>query len=159
MLVHMQLTDRTVIIGIGLPGCGKTTLLKPLAEEKGYTYVNADDIREELTGDMVNHTQEPAVWALLHDRVATALLTGGVVIDATFTRTGDRRRMAAFCRENGASEIIGYWIDTPLWLCKERNAARNRNVLDEAINKMANRLAINPPDVSEGFDNIERIRQ
>jgi dephospho-CoA kinase len=40
-----------IIIGIGVPGSGKTTALKPFAERNTYTYISPDDIRAELTGN------------------------------------------------------------------------------------------------------------
>jgi predicted kinase len=38
-----------LILGIGLPGSGKTTALKPFAEKNGYIYISPGDIREELS--------------------------------------------------------------------------------------------------------------
>lgn len=41
-----------VIIGSGIPGAGKTTILKKFAEKYGYTYISSDTIRTELTNDV-----------------------------------------------------------------------------------------------------------
>lgn len=145
------------ILAVGLPGCGKTTILKPLAEEKGMVYVNADDIREELTGDPRDHTKEPAVWAEVYRRTRKGLQDSGAIIDATFTKRRDRREMIQFCSKHGATEIIGYWIDTPTDICKVRNATRHNPVPNEVIDKMANRLLLNPPKIEEGFTSIEKL--
>jgi predicted kinase len=51
------------IIGIGIPGSGKTTYLKPLAARMGLPYVSLDDIRQELTGDAADHGQHARTLA------------------------------------------------------------------------------------------------
>lgn len=145
------------IIAIGLPGCGKTTLLKPMAATEGLSYVNADDIREELTGAARDHSQELAVWKMMHKRIEAGLNGSGVIIDATFTRRKSRTSMIDFCRKNGAKAIIGYWLDTPASICKERNKKRAVPVPEEAIAKMERRLKLNPPMLEEGFDEIIRV--
>lgn len=145
------------ILAVGLPGCGKTTLLKPLADDSGMTYVNADDIREELTGDPRNHTKEPEVWAEVYRRTLEGLKRTGVIIDATFTKRRDRREMIEFCKKHGADDIQCYWVDTPIDTCKSRNDARTNPVPNEVIDKMANRLTLNPPSIEEGYSSIKKI--
>lgn len=145
------------IIGIGIPGCGKTTLLKPLAERGGLAYVNGDDIRAELTGDPRDHSKEELVWQTAFDCIRTALQGKGVVVDATHSKRKDRRKMTVFCREHGAKQIIGYWIKTPIQACLERNEARERIVPPVSIHKMHRRLSINPPTTEEGFDEIMEV--
>lgn len=144
------------IIGIGVPGCGKTTVLKPLAERGGLAYVNADDIREELTGDPTNHSKESVVWQVAYERIAAGLSGHGVVIDATHSRRRDRLKMITFCREHGAREIIGYWFDVPLATCLIRNAQRIRKVPEAVIRTMCQRLTTAPPRLDEGYDEIVR---
>lgn len=149
--------EPVAIIAIGIPGCGKTTTLKSMAERESYTYVNADDIREELTGDPANHTREPAVWSIVHRRIAAALPSHGIVIDATHTRRGDRKKMIAYCREKGANHIVGYWFVTPLEVCMKRNQLRERTVPVHVLETMHRRLQATPPSIDEGFDDIIRV--
>lgn len=141
-------------VGIGIPGSGKTTLLQPLAAKEGMEYVNRDDIREELTGDPINHTQEPRVTKLMYQRIAEGLKKNGVVIDATHSKLKDRRTVIEFCREHGATEIIAYWVNVPLDVALQRNQGRDRKVREEALALMQNRLELNPPTLAEGFDKI-----
>lgn len=149
-----------VVIGIGIPGCGKTTHLKPLADKQGLTYVNRDDIRQELTGDPTNHTREKLVTKILFERVAESLQKGqGAVIDATHSRVKDRRIMIDYCRLHGADRVIGMWFDIPIETCRQRNAARDRMVREEALFTMRHRLKINPPSIEEGFDEVKRIER
>lgn len=145
------------IIGIGLPGCGKTTILKPLAKVNNLVYINADDIREELTGDPTNHAKDAEVWEELYHRIADGLMGRGVVVDVTNTKLSDRRQMVSFARRNGAKKIEGYFIKAPVETCMERNNKRHRVVPSAALNKMQRRLERNPPSLNEGFDGIEII--
>ncbi len=146
------------ILGIGVPGSGKTTILKPLAASEGLAYINADDIREEVTGDPENHTKEPLVWRTVFARIRAGLQTEGVVVDVTNSRRKDRKRMVDFCREHGAREVVGYWIDVPLAVSLARNRQRGRVVPAEVIEKMQRSLLDSPPCKKEGFDEIFTIK-
>ena len=151
--------DMKAYIGIGIPGSGKTTLLAPLADKEGLAYINRDDIRQELTGDATNHSKEPAVTQLMYQRMAEGLKKNGVVVDATHTKLKDRRSVIEFCRQHGATEIIGYWINVPLDVSLLRNRGRQRQVPEEALAHMQNRLEINPPTRAEGFDEIIEVSE
>jgi len=48
------------------------------------------------------------------------------------------------------------FFDVPLAVCMERNAKRERQVTDEIMQKMAERLR--PPVFKEGFDKITVVR-
>ncbi len=146
-------------IGIGIPGSGKTTYLKQLAANNHMVYVNADDIRQELTGDPGDHSRESMVWNLARERIKTALAAGtDVVIDATHSKARDRRHMVDFCRLHGAEKVEAYYIYTNIETSMARNAARQRQVPEDAIRTMARRLALHHPQLTEGYDNIEVIR-
>lgn len=142
-----------------MPGCGKTTYLKPLAAKLGLSYICPDDIREEITGEAKDHTQETKVWKIVHDRIKSALKSRGVVIDATYTKVKDRRELIQLCKALGATEIIAYWFNLPLEVCLKRNANRARKVPDSVIEKMYNRLQLNHPLLKEGLAEIVEIKK
>ena len=73
---------KVAIIAVGIPASGKTTYLKPLAERIGATYINPDELREQLLGDATDHSQNTRVWGLLYEQIDAALGKGSVVIDA-----------------------------------------------------------------------------
>ncbi len=148
-----------VIVGIGVPGCGKTTYLKPLAAKLEYTYINGDDIREELTGDPTNHSQEKQVWETAHKRIKESLRTTGVVVDATYSKVKDRKKLIQFCRESNAKHITACWFDPPLEVCLARNEGRSRSVPKEVIVKMHKSLSITPPSTAEGFNVVLRLTE
>lgn len=146
-----------LIVGIGIPGSGKSTYLKPLAEEEGLAYINPDEIREELTGDPTNHTKEPQVWALVHTRTKSALQRTGAVVDATYTKRSDRRQLIKLAHAAGIEDIQAYWFNVPLTVAKARNAARARKVPGQVLEAMYNRMTKNPPELTEGFSAIVEI--
>ena len=147
-----------VIVGIGVPGCGKTTFLKPLSKKLALDYINPDDIRLEVTGDASDHSKELTVWEIVHTRLIEALKNSGAIVDATYTKIKDRRQLVEICKRNGAEEIIAYWFNPPLKTCLERNAKRQRTVPESAILKMHNRLKANPPTKKEGFSDVIEIK-
>jgi predicted kinase len=149
-----------VIIGIGIPASGKTTLLKQLAAQKNMDYTNADDIRYTLIGNERDHSAELLVWETVYSEIRTSLQARrSVVIDATHSKRTDRKTVLAFCRKYGAKEILGYYIDTPLETCLRRNALRKQPVPEAVIIKMHNQLQDAPPSVDEGFTRIEIFRE
>jgi predicted kinase len=155
-MVHDS-TIRTVIVGIGVPGSGKTTHLKLLAESNNMTYINPDDIREELTGDARDHSLEEQVWQTVYRQIGLNVLERDVVIDATYTRKRDRRELIDFCKSYRGVRIIGVWFNFPLEISIARNKLRQRVVPESVIKKMYNRLDINPPTIQEGFDEVIQI--
>lgn len=142
----------TAILGIGIPGSGKTTYLKALAERQNALYVCPDDTRELLTGDPGNQTMNREVWEIVYYSVGHALYNGiDVIIDSTNTKVGDRKRLVEHCSAN-ATMIIGVWFTVPLSVCLTRNSERERVVPPRAIMKMYKQLLVYPPRKEEGFD-------
>lgn len=141
------------IIAIGIPGSGKTTVLKPLAERYGLTYINRDDIREEMLGDARDQSQNKAVWEEANRRTVASLAhSTGVVLDATFVESWKRKDMISFLHEAGASPIVGVFADVPLEVAKERNQGRDRVVPDDVLEWMHKKIQSEPPSLEEGFD-------
>lgn len=151
---------RIAIVAIGIPGSGKTTVLKPLAERYGLTYINRDDIREEILGDARDQSRNKEIWEEANRRTAASLEHGtGVVLDATFVESWKRKDMVSFLHEAGASPIIGAVADVPLQVAKERNQGRNRVVPDDVLDWMHTTLASEPPSLEEGFDALVSLSE
>ncbi|HSH55469.1 MAG TPA: ATP-binding protein [Candidatus Limnocylindrales bacterium] len=147
-----------VLVGIGLPGSGKTTILKPLATELGAVYLNRDEIRAELTGDPTNHTREPQVTRLGEQRLAAALLAKKhVIVDATYAKRKDRTSIIELSRLYGAQLVVGLHINTGLETSIIRNNLRERRVPEEAIQRMHHKMVLSPPSMDEGFDYLLHI--
>ena len=149
-----------VILGVGLPGSGKTTVLKPFAEKYAYTYICPDDIRKELLGDAGDQSKNREVWEEAYAQTAVALREGHtVVFDATFAESHDRKRFIDFARAQGATKVQGVFGAVPLEVAKERNRSRERVVPDFVVERMHDSLRKHPPVVEDGFDSIVDINE
>lgn len=137
------------IIGIGLPGSGKTEALKKIATETRAIYICPNDIAEGLPFPM----PITDIWSQAYARIRMALWAGhNVVINATNVRAHYRRILVE--RVSGwATEIVGLWFDTPYEVC-----LRNTRVPEAAMRTMATALEIAPPDLNEGFNNLYIVK-
>lgn len=137
------------IMLVGLPGSGKSTLIKRYKEYKVHS---SDDIREELTGDVNRQDINNLVFKTLHNRVKEDLLNGeNVIYDATNINW---KRRKAFLQELNKIPCWKYCllIATPFEVCLERNNQRDRNVPYNIIERMYKNFDI--PWYNEGWDNI-----
>jgi predicted kinase len=76
-------------------------------------------------------------------------------VDATNLSPHERRQWIKMAKSFGY-EVQAVFFDVPLAVCLERNAKRDRQVSDEVMHKMAERLR--PPAFKEGFDKITVVR-
>ncbi len=146
----------TAILGVGVPGAGKTTVLKPLAARLGAAYLCPDDIRAELSGgDPTDRSQEELVWDLTRERSRQALAAGDLLfVDATFTDKTERSAFIEFLRHAGAGAVLAAWADVPREHAHARNAVRDRVVPAGVIDDRYAELATDPPCVEDGFDAV-----
>jgi len=76
-------------------------------------------------------------------------------VDATNLSPHERRQWIKMAKSFGY-EVQAVFFDVPLAVCMERNSKRERQVTDEVMQKMAERLR--PPVFKEGFDKITVVR-
>ncbi len=150
------------LIGIGIPGSGKTTTLRPYAETLEAEYLSADDERRRL-GNESDQSLTPKAWSAVHDKAAFAIEQGrSIVIDGTFSKEADRRREIIGLRDMGAKAIIGVYFPVDLTVAlariEQRIAAGGRSVPRYAIERMHTQLEQAPPSHHEGFDDIVIIK-
>lgn len=143
------------LLGMGIPGSGKSSFLKPLAAELGFLYVSRDDVRVRLLGDANDLTQQDAV-ADEADRMAIEALAAGtsVIYDGTFAEPKKRRMLVRSLLDAGADRVLGIWITTPLPIALLRNDERDRRVPEQVIREMHDAFERQPPALGESFFKI-----
>lgn len=82
---------------------------------------------------------------------------GVVYFDATLASPRDRKRFLTTVRTARKDiEARAVFLDTPLDVCKSRNATRteDRRVPEHVLESMASMLSDNPPKTEEGWDAV-----
>jgi predicted kinase len=141
-----------VILAVGLPGSGKSAYFHSLHVQA----ISGDAIRLQLADDETDQTINTRVFAtmryLLKQRIE--LQRPATYIDATNLTRRDRRPFLDLARKHDC-ETEAVFFDTPIAVCKSRNASRNRNVPDHVLDLMAAKLV--PPSLDEGFGSVTVI--
>jgi predicted kinase len=148
----------TVYMPIGLPGCGKSTYVRNAAGVKPVTVISSDRIRQELTGEMSNLSQDTQVWRLATKRFEQALADGESAILVDNTNLTPRRR-AMFLDRLKTLQAQGRQVFLKVFeftltvaQCIERQRGRARQVPPEAIAGLARyRKPFNPDVEAQGL--------
>lgn len=142
----------TLILCVGIPGSGKTTHAEEYIKEHTNTvHLSSDKIRKELYGDEAIQGDPGEVFTLMQKRTIGALHEGqSVVYDATNITRKDRAGIIAVCPKFAKIECHIVWA--PIETCIERDAARERTVGKEVIDRMLKRFQA--PYYDEGFTDI-----
>lgn len=142
------------IVMVGMPGCGKST---SVAAIEGYEEINRDNLRLELLGSYDDFTREAWINREHERRIRRAADEGkNVVISDTNTIRRYRRGLIRLLKELGFRVEV-HLFDVSLETCLTRNKTRSKPVEEAIIRKMANRLALNPPTMDEGMDEIRIV--
>ena len=157
---------RFFILMVGLVGSGKSTKAKQLKEsiymsspkydEFGRaditTYISSDDIRAEF-GDVNDQSQNEKVFKEVHNRIKEATQRyEHIIVDATNLTIKSRKSILNCIKNVNGYYKQAYVMTTPLSVCKERNANRERVVPEFVIDNMIRKFEI--PFYEEGFDEI-----
>ena len=166
----------TLYVLVGIPASGKSTVSKEL-EKNGVPAISTDKIREEIFGDenlqytpewlkehgytgSDDHEERSAfahiiIFDLFYDKINELLKSGSdVTADATNYTKKIRKLLLDSCKKN-ADRVIALVLATPVEVCIERNAKRERTVRQDSFMKMINNYE--EPILEEGFTDIKYI--
>ncbi len=138
--------DTELVILAGLQASGKSTFFR---ERFAATH---EHVSKDLFRNNKNRNRRQA------QLIAAALKEGSpVVVDNTNPTLEDRRAIIELGRAFGA-RIVGYYFESDVRRCIERNRLRKgrEKVPDVAIYATASKLV--PPSYSEGFDELLHVR-
>lgn len=144
----------TFIMLVGVPASGKSTYAAAL-EKKGYHVHSSDAIRKELSGSEENQECSKEAFRILHERVKRDLKNGvSCVYDATNLTSNRRAGFLREIRKYGCFKKCVAFYTSPE-VCKQRNAARDRHVPEDVIDRFFR--TYQAPAYSEGWDVIDTV--
>ena len=146
-----------LIMLIGIPGSGKTTLSKELTVKYNAKVISSDKVRQTVVGIKENDVF-PTVYRLCAEELKE---DKNVILDATHITPKVRKRSFDALDEYGVTyEKIAYYFTTPVEECVRRVEKRNQNPNElflplEVIYSYGQNIIA--PSESEGFVEINII--
>lgn len=123
----------------GIPGSGKSTLSRQLAEERGLTRFSFDEMKCYTTRQFLR----PVVAALQDGK--------SVVMDSTHLRVNGRKAILQAVADIPCRKVC-VLMDTPFDECLRRNVNREARLPDIMMD--STRRSFEKPTLSEGWDEI-----
>ena len=142
-----------VVLAIGLPGSGKSSWFK----RHNIIPLSSDLVRGLLFDNPTEQRYQDLVFSSLRSLLRARLIAGRPLnyIDATNLSPRERHSWIKMARDYGY-EAHAVFFDVPADVCMERNRKRARNVPDDVMHRMAQKLR--PPKFEEGFARITVVR-
>lgn len=142
-----------VVLAIGLPGSGKSSWFK----RHNIIPLSSDLVRGLLFDDATEQRFQDLVFSSLRSLLRARLIAGRPMnyIDATNLSPKERHSWIKMAHDFGY-EAHAVFFDVPTEVCMDRNRRRERNVPDEVMVRMAQKLR--PPKFDEGFAKVVVVR-
>ena len=142
-----------VVLAIGLPGSGKSSWFK----RHSIIPLSSDLVRGLLFDDPTEQRFQDLVFSTLRAMLRARMIASRPwnYIDATNLSPKERHSWIKMAKDFGY-EAHAVFFDVPTEVCMERNRMRSRNVPDEIMQRMGQKLR--PPKFEEGFAKITIVR-
>ena len=143
----------SIIILIGIPASGKSSLAQSLERSRSVQIVSPDSIRQQLYGSSGIQGDWQEIFAQVTSQLQQCFAAQqSVVYDATNCDPRHRGEMIKLAKNLGFTPVSGIWLNVPLWVCLERNELRANPVPEAVIMNMYKTLMGRSPNLREGFD-------
>lgn len=131
---------KTLYIMSGISGSGKSTVAKTLFPFA--TYLNADSIRRELTGDESDQTRNTDVFKVLYERLKWFVEIGvsDIIVDNTSLTVHDRKKIIDHAKKYGDIHVVIVFIKPDIGLAIYRNSMRERKVPIDVIRRQFQKI-------------------
>lgn len=141
-----------LIMCVGLPCSGKSTMSQKLAIEYNAIVFSSDALREELFGNVNEQSRDQELFTELHKRIKNCLREGKNAIYDACNRNYRKRMTFLSELKNIPCEKICIVMATPYEECVRRSKIRERKVPGHVIKRMY--MNWNTPYWHEGWDYI-----
>ena len=149
-----------ILVLVGLPGSGKTTVAKNILETSGIysKIISSDSIREELFGDENVQADNALVFKIYHDRLADAITKGeSVILDATNVTIKVRKHVFETVQRvkklvSDQIHVKALVVNTPIETVIKQDVERKRVVGADVIYKYI--YSYQHPQKYEGFEEV-----
>lgn len=115
---------RRVVVLIGLPGSGKTTVASRLCPRFGLALIDQDAIRAQLFPECAfTHVEKQAANQAVLETLRTSCAAGlsSLIDGMTFGRRTERQAVQAITADH-ACRCVGLWLDCPVDVAEARVA-------------------------------------
>lgn len=132
----------TLFVFCGLPGSGKTTLSKQIAEQYHAERISFDERKCIRYSEMI----PPILEALTDGK--------NVVADSVFETVKNRKEILEAAKDIPCGKILIY-MNTPLEECLRRNASRENRLPDFVVESFHE--SFENPALEEGWDEVKEV--
>ena len=140
------MNKRILIIMVGVPGSGKTTIANQISDKYNIPLVSSDTVRKQLYGDESIQGNYDEVFDEVYRQINKWIGCGVCIYDATNTKKLWRYTAIA---KTLPTEVVYIIVDPGLNKSLEQNANRDRVCPEFVIRRMYKQLIDEYPETNE----------